>query len=373
MTTKLQVTQWLFFSCNVLICVGSLVNLQALIGQAPSVASKKLEWSALPNLPNDLGVAGPFIGVHNDALMVAGGANFQLPVWDNQKTWLDDIWVLSKTDSGFMWRMSGKLPRPLAYGASVSTARGVVCMGGNDKHQNYRDVFLLKWDATLKRVKFEEYPPLPSPFAYGQATLVGNVIYVAGGQSGLQLDSAMSNLWSLNLADEDSPDKFQWRELPAMPRHSRAFNITAHQHNGDQDCIYVIGGRYQVDGEVQFLNDVWEFNPESEVWRQRANLPRCLTAGTGIGFGERQIFLLGGDDGSLFSRTDELKDEHPGFRKEALVYDTESDRWTSTGATPQNQVTTIPVVWDDRIIIASGEVRPRVRTPAVWSVKVLER
>ncbi len=40
----------------------------------------------------------------------------------------------------------------------------------------------------------------------------------------------------------------------------------------------------------------------------------------------------------------------------------------SLGATPQNQVTTIPVLWEDRIIIASGEVRPRVRTTAVWSV-----
>ncbi len=31
---------------------------------------------------------------------------------------------------------------------------------------------------------------------------------------------------------------------------------------------------------------------------------------------------------------------------------------------PQNQVTTIPVMWDGRIIIASGEIRPRVRSPA---------
>ena len=28
----------------------------------------KLEWKALPDLPSDLGVAGPFAGVHNDAL-----------------------------------------------------------------------------------------------------------------------------------------------------------------------------------------------------------------------------------------------------------------------------------------------------------------
>ena len=35
-----------------------------------------LDWRPLPDLPNELGVAGPFVGVHNGALIVAGGANF---------------------------------------------------------------------------------------------------------------------------------------------------------------------------------------------------------------------------------------------------------------------------------------------------------
>ena len=33
-----------------------------------------LSWTELPRLPDELGVAGPFAGVHNDALIVAGGA-----------------------------------------------------------------------------------------------------------------------------------------------------------------------------------------------------------------------------------------------------------------------------------------------------------
>jgi len=34
-----------------------------------------LDWQPFPDLPDPLGVAGPFVGVHNDALIVAGGAN----------------------------------------------------------------------------------------------------------------------------------------------------------------------------------------------------------------------------------------------------------------------------------------------------------
>ena len=36
----------------------------------------KISWAELPPLPNELGVAGPFVGVHRERLIVAGGANF---------------------------------------------------------------------------------------------------------------------------------------------------------------------------------------------------------------------------------------------------------------------------------------------------------
>ena len=46
-------------------------------------AVQPMEWEKLPDLPNQLGVAGPFVGVHNDALILSGGANFPLGVpWE---------------------------------------------------------------------------------------------------------------------------------------------------------------------------------------------------------------------------------------------------------------------------------------------------
>ena len=40
-----------------------------------------LQWEELPALPDALGVAGPYAGVTGDALVVAGGANFPVPLW----------------------------------------------------------------------------------------------------------------------------------------------------------------------------------------------------------------------------------------------------------------------------------------------------
>ena len=159
------------------------------------------------------------------------------------------------------------------------------------------------------------------------------------------------------------------RSCRSSPGQSRAFNITTCQNHGATNCVYVLGGRFQSGTETRFLKDAWEFNPEKNAWRQLSNMPYNVTAGTGIGFGKNELFVLGGDDGSLFTRTDELKDRHPGFRKESLCYDTVTDHWTIAGATPINQVTTVPVKWNEQVIVATGEVRPRVRTPAVWLVE----
>ncbi len=330
--------------------------------------SISLDWQSLPELPGKLGVAGPFVGVHDDRLIVAGGANFPDPVWESDKKWHEQVHVLEKTSSGFAWRDGGQLSRKVAYGASVSTSAGIVCIGGNDAEETFDRVFLLKWNSADESIEEVEYPSLPCRCANGQATIISDVIYLAGGQSDSGLDSAMNNFWSLDLSRKHDSATFKWRELGAWSAQPRSLNITTHQHNGYEECVYVISGRRQENDKAEFLKDVWEYTPRTESWRRRQDAPRGVCAGAGIGFGQSHLFVLGGDDGLLFDKADELKDLHPGFPNEAFAYHTITDTWTSLGGMPKNQVTTTAVLWDGRVILPTGEVRPRVRTVSVWSV-----
>jgi N-acetylneuraminic acid mutarotase len=357
--------------------IGSLclaISLSLLLSadaREPQSGKPKLTWKALPDLPDPLGVAGPFVGVHNNALLVAGGANFPEPVWDNEKKWHDHIYLLEKSeDDNWKWKLAGKLPRPIAYGAAVSTQAGLLCMGGNNAESTFQDVFLLSWNPESQSIETKTFPDLPEPCAYGAATLVGEVVYLAGGQSGPGLESAMSNFWSLDLSQQEHASNFKWQLHESWPGKSRAFNLTVAQHNGKEPAIYVISGRRQAGDELEFLKDVWEFGCESRMWRQRTDAPRCLMAGTALAQADDEIFVLGGADEKDFFRVDELRDDHPGFPKEAFCYQTASDQWVSAGKTPANQVTTIAVHWNDAMIVASGEVRPRVRSPKVWQVQV---
>jgi solute:Na+ symporter, SSS family len=362
-------SRWAGCLLGLLGILGCILQLRA----QSSSTGNQLHWEALPELPNPSGVAGPFAGVHEDALILAGGANFPTPVWETSKIWHDRIHVLTQDEEAFTWHDGGTLAHPIAYGANVSLENGVVCMGGNDGQRTYRDVFLLQWDPKLKTITSEKWPSLPEPCAHGQAVVIDQVIYLAGGQNNSTLASAMHNFWALDLSQQENPEGFQWKVLPPWPGKGRAFNLTVAQHNGYNDCVYVISGRQQEGDTIQFLKDMWEFNPTTTAWRPRSDAPRSVMAGTGIGSGHSHIFVLGGADGSLFHTADALKDTHPGFPKEALSYHTITDTWTSAGPMPANHVTTSALHWDDRIVIPSGEVRPRVRSPQIWSLKPMAR
>ena len=349
------------------------------------LTASPLNWEELPPLPNADGVAGPFVGVHGDALLVAGGANFPKPVWETEKTFYDALYVLLRElkdgKTTYRWVTEFHLDRPIAYGASVSTDRGVVCIGGNDASRVYADVFLLRWNPNTQSVERESLPSLPGPRTNACAAFIGSRVYLVGGTSGLDLGTATADFLCLDLGNANPA----WERLPACPGPSRAFAIAAVQNNGVDECVYVFSGRrVNGNGGTEFLKDVWEFNPASlradiggsggkSPWRQRADAPRCMMAGTGIALGQSHIFLLAGADETHFHEVDALKDAHPGFPKETFAYHTITNTWTSAGATPANQVTTTAVRWGsdtvkDPIILPSGELRPRVRTPKVWRI-----
>ncbi len=363
------------------------------LAYADGPPAEMLRWTELPPLPDELGVAGPFVGVHNNALIVAGGANFARPYWESEKVWVNDAWVFTRArDGSWEWSTGLKLDREIGYGASVSSSRGVVCMGGNNARETFKRCFLLQWDSQKRQLVQKPLPDLPQPCGHGAAAILGEVVYLAGGQTGKGLETAMMNFWRLDLSRPE--DAWQWEVLPSWPGPSRAFNLTVAQHNGFDLCIYVLSGRRQrlgmtdVQG-IEPLLDVYEFNPahfdreqrrrrtnsdgtgsvSSTAWRRRADAPVSIMAGTGIAVGQSHVFVLSGDDGSLMAKANDLQLDHPGFPKRVLAYHTITDTWVNAGVSPANQVTTQATWFAGQIMLVSGEIKPRVRTAKVWSVE----
>src|SRR5687767_8876394 len=159
-----------------------LIALLATVGAraAESAPITSLDRQELAPLPDAVGFAGAFAGTSNGALIVAGGANFpDGPPWQgNKKVWHDRIFVLPAS-RGQWQQPQQRLPRSFGYGVAITTPKGVICIGGSDANQHYRDVFRLEWiDGEIKTT---DLPPLPVPLANAVGALVGNTIYIAGG------------------------------------------------------------------------------------------------------------------------------------------------------------------------------------------------
>jgi solute:Na+ symporter, SSS family len=325
-------------------------------------AAADLAWDRLRPLPDPVGVAGPCAGVSGGVLLVAGGANFPSAApWEGgRKVWHDAIFVLETPDGE--WQTGFTLPRPMAYAASVATPRGVVCIGGSDANGHFSDVWLLAW--ADRRVKVTPLPRLPLPLANASAALVGSTIYVAGGEDRPSATAASRGFLSLDIERPEAG----WSTLRAWPGPERTLAAAASQDG----AFFLVGGvslSTGADGRPvrRYLKDGYRYDPGSG-WRRIADLPHPLAAAPSPApaLGPSHLLLLGGDDGSRAGF--QPLAAHPGFSRTTLAYHTITDTWTATGDVPAPRVTVPAVWWKDRIVVPSGEMRPGVRSPEVWTV-----
>jgi N-acetylneuraminic acid mutarotase len=317
-------------------------------------------WKSLPSLPDREGLAGPFAGVSNEALIVAGEANFpDRKPWDGgKKVWYDTVFVLEKPDG--KWKIAGKLPRPLGYGVSVSHGTGVVCVGGSDSGRHHADVFRLDWrEGKLVTTKL---PSLPKPLANSCGALVGDTLYVAGGQEQPDSGGALRTAWKIDLAAAEP----KWTEIDACPGGGRMLSVAA----GYDGAFWLIGGVGLSVGkdeklERRYLRDAYRYGPAGG-WKRIADLPHSVVAApTPAPANAAGIFVLGGDDGS---QVGVAPDKHRGFSKKILHYNLKTRQWVEASNLPAPRVTVPCVRWNRAWVVPGGETGPGVRSPEVWSL-----
>lgn len=133
-----------------------------------SFSGDAASWTQVAPIPtkagDDLseGLAAPYAGWSNGALIVAGGANFPgaranafAGQWFTHqglsKTWNDDVYVRLNG----AWKQVNDLPEGLAYGATFTTSEGLLVVGGEGGDRKPRaGSFLMSWDG--ETVKFTD-------------------------------------------------------------------------------------------------------------------------------------------------------------------------------------------------------------------------
>ena len=333
---------------------------------ASTPAAAAASWSRMPALPDKHGFAAAFAGVSNGVLLFGGGANFpQAPLAEGgTKVWNDRVFALTHPDAE--WTLAGRLPGPRGYGVSVPAGDGVLCIGGSDASKHHDECFLMAWrDGALV---IEKRQSLPQPLANMAGARCGDLVYVIGGTAAPCDVSANRLLFALDLRDPGAV----WQTLDPIPGEGRILPVAAVAG----DAFHVVSGATlapDASGNTvrAYLTDAWVYQPGSG-WSSIAPVPVPVVAAPGpaIPLGQDRFLIAGGDDGCLAA----LKpgSAHPGFPRRALVFDRRCNEWSDHRFIPdhvQPPVTAPTVEWLGNHIIASGEVRPGIRSPQVWEVR----
>ncbi len=363
-------------------------------------------WEEIASIPpasgDDVqhGLASPFPSFSKGVVIVAGGCNFpNAPVYEGGiKKYYDDIFVYDKNKKE--WTNSTKFPYPVAYGASVTTDKGVVCIGGNNLDRSFFKVHLLTWDSGKKEIAIQEWPALPFSMTQMAAALVDDIIFVAGGKADDQL---VNKFLSLDLSKINT-EEFQWIVHDDFPGPARLQPVGVGQNSAEEAHFYLFSGSSfpEDDEKPTVTTDGLEYNPKTKMWSKIADIKPgngklySLHGANGISIGVHHILFVGGVNREIFYKawvrerkySEALKSGdsilittlaqekyayfiHPPewyqFNKDVLVYHTITDTWTIVDQYPYPSPAGAPLVKaGNSWYVINGEIKPGVRSPKVY-------
>lgn len=332
----------------------------------------------------NLGVSACFAGITGGQLLIGGGCNFpDTPAAEGgKKKYYKGIYAADyNTDSVFSWRKVGDLPSSCAYGVSVSTSDGVVCIGGMNGDGATTDVYRLYWqDNKQKKITIESLPSLPYALDNFTGALLGNHIYVAGGN---RLGKPSNSFLCLNL---DKPSD-GWQELPSFPGFPRIQPVSAAQYHEGEYCFYLWGGfAPSADGQAPTLSlDGYFYSPSSQKWTKvatptdRDGEAVSLGGGNALALGDSLILCTGGVNKDIFlsalQKTEEGYMLHPAewykFNRRILIYNTRCNAWQEVLDTPEVARAGAALIGNGGTFYnICGELKPGIRTSEIVRITV---
>ena len=361
------------------------------------------------------GVSAPFAGSLGPNLIVAGGCNFPgVPAAQGgEKKFYADIYELPHAAQYVdeRWQRIGRLPRPLAYGVSVTVPHGVVCVGGtSDGKKSSAAAYLLHTDRHRQLV-VDTLPSLPLALDNMAGAYGGGYIYVAGGLSDGQPTNAAYRL--------RYPGGRHWERLPDFPGRPRVQPAAAVQNGATTQCFYLAGGFAPATETLraEAHTDALCYNPLTHQWTRTAPIlpeghgePLTLAGAFGTASGCAHIVFVGGVNKARFEaavnrpqrlaeaelayekyRTqaalvylDSLREEaatymlHPAewykFNSQLVIYHTITDTWVTESQSPllaRAGAAFIPC--GKEWIVVGGETKPGIRSPQVTAIDMQVR
>jgi SSS family transporter len=275
------------------------------------------------------GVARPYAGETAGVVLLAGGANFpdRPLVEGGRKVYHDSILLCEPSSEKLSWRDVGRLPVPRGEGASATTARGVLCVGGKvGVHGEVatNDCFLMRWDG--RAVQYEQLPFLPAPVVMPGLAVHGDTAWCTVSNAIWKLDLSAGTAWERD------------REIGPSEQPVLVYQ---------KDRLHYFKG-YGKPGEVL-----------------EEHLGRTVIGASAVAMGDQHILFFGGANAEVWRAR--LGPDRPiadyRISDKILVYHIVTDSWFELpGGWARCGAAAVKLA-DGRILLAGGELKPGVRSP----------
>lgn len=172
---------------------------------------------------------------------------------------------------------------------------------------------------------------------------LGDSIYVLGGYpssrqtvSTVQVYDAATDSWSL------APP------LPKASNHNMATAVLGK--------LYVIGGQTEAQGSGPFINDVYEFDPATQSWTEKAPMP-TIRSGGATAVIDNKIYVAGG---------------RPPQGHHFAVYDPVADEWTTLPDMPTARNHLIAAAIEGKVYVFGGRFGAGFRSEVTDIVEIYD-
>lgn len=328
------------------------------------------------------GVSAPFAGCIGEDLVIAGGCNFpDVPAEKGgTKVYYKDVYAARiEKDTLLSWRKVGELPQPMAYGFSVSTSDGIVCVGGMNEDGAMEKAFRLSM--VNGRLKMEDLPSLPFTMDNMSGCLADNSLFVMGGNRDGKASNAFLRLDLDNLSEG-------WIELPSFPGKPRIQPVCAAQKDETGEMAIYMWGGFSVPAfgvEASLSTDGYKYQLEKKSWislpspADSHNETVSLGGGAAVSIGDSLILCMGGVNKDVFLQALRQPEpdylSHPAewykFNRELLAYHVFNHEWQTICVTSMlARAGAVAVPYKNAIIYVNGEVKPGVRTPTIVRISL---
>ena len=344
-----------------------------------------VEWSGSGE-KSPTAVARPFAGFLPDGrFLVAGGSYFG----GDAKKYSADVNIREQDGT---WNRFGEMRRTVAEGVScvveIDKKGFVFCAGGTDGQSAFSDAFALSFSGEIGQpgstLHTQGLPALPEPVVMGAAAADGETVYVVSSRKVFRLRIA--------LGDPSS----RWQEIASIPGPARAQMVAAIQNGDQKEKMLVVYGGYDAatkqplhDGYGLVLSKIGangtsgttRTDGTDDPWKRLSSLPENTTT-IGAAFlpsGHQHILLVGGfgEKGWIDRAINGSTESDPvklGWQRKILAYNCVTDAWCEYGEIAPDDKPRCGAAAGIKpgktpeqysLIIAGGEVAPRVRTNAV--------